>query len=63
MITHSATKGSDTYDVKRERGYPKLGEQFDLLYHAIDADEFGETAKTSGFYTKLKAVKDKYPKE
>ena len=47
---------------KREKSYPALGEQFDLLYHAIDANEFGADAKTSSFYTKLKAVKDKYPK-
>ena len=33
-----------------------------FLYHAIDSNEFGADAKTSSFYTKLKAVKDKYPK-
>ena len=62
MITYSGNKNSDSYGTKRERSYPKLGEQFDLLYHAIDANEFGADAKTSSFYTKLKAVKDKYPK-
>ena len=62
MITHSATKSNDTYDTKRERGYPKLGDQFDFLWHAIDAGIFGEDAKTIDFYLKLKAVKDKYPK-
>ena len=62
MITYSGNKNSDSYGTKRERSYPQLGEQFDLLYHAIDANEFGTDAKTSSFYTKLKAVKDKYPK-
>ena len=62
MITYSGNKNSDSYGTKRERSYPQLGEQFDLLYHAIDSNEFGADAKTSSFYTKLKAVKDKYPK-
>ena len=62
VITYSGNKNSDGYDTKRVRSYPELREQFDLLYHAIDADEFGAEAKTSSFYTKLKAVKDKYPK-
>jgi hypothetical protein len=51
-----------TYDTKRASYYPLLAEQIDLLYHAIDANEFGADAKTSALYVKLKAVKDKYPK-
>ena len=51
-----------TYATKRASYYPLIAEQLDLLYHAIDAGEFGDPAKTSAFYTKLKAVKDKYPK-
>ncbi len=62
VITYSGNKNSDSYTDKRSRAYPALAEQFDLLYHAIDAGQFGETAKSSSFYTKLKAVKDKYPK-
>jgi hypothetical protein len=62
VITYSGNKNSDSYSEKRIRSYPQLGEQFDLLYHAIDSNEFGADAKTSSFYTKLKAVKDKYPK-
>ena len=58
MITSNTSK-SVTYDVQREDSYPVLKEQFDLLWHAIDA---GTLDKTSDFYTKLKAVKDKYPK-
>ena len=55
-------KVSATYDTKRASYYPLIAEQLDLLYHAIDAGEFGVDAKTSGFYLSLKAVKDKFPK-
>ena len=58
MITSNTSK-SVAYDVQREDSYPVLKKQFDLLWHAIDA---GTLDKTSDFYTKLKAVKDKYPK-
>jgi len=52
------------YDAKqyqRDRAveYPQIGDQLDMLYHAIDA---GKVNKTSDFYKALKAVKDKHPK-
>ena len=47
------------YQRDREPDYPNLAEQFDLLWHAIDADTLD---KTSDFYTTLKAVKDAHPK-
>jgi len=52
----------DAQDYARDRvhEYPKLEDQFDMLWHAIDD---GTLDKTSDFYTALKAVKDKYPKE
>ncbi len=45
----------------RRSGYPAIGDQLDMLFHAIDGDE---TLKTqfADFHTALKAVKDKYPK-
>ena len=45
----------------RRSGYPAIGDQLDMLFHAIDGDE---TLKTqfADFYTALKAVKDQYPK-
>ena len=54
----------DDYDSKkyqRDRAdtYPAIGDQLDMLFHAIDA---GKVDKTSDFYKSLKAVKDKYPK-
>ena len=39
--------------------YPEVGEQFDLLWHAIDK---GKVDKTSDFYKTLKKVKDDNPK-
>ena len=50
------------YDAKqyqRDRQYPNLGEQFDLLFKDINE---GTLDKTGGFYTAIKAVKDAHPK-
>ena len=43
----------------RRSEYPSMGDQLDMLWHAIDD---GTLDKTSTFYTSLKATKDKYPK-
>jgi len=48
----------DSYAGKRERVYPRTQEQLDMLFHDIDAGLLGETAKTTSFYTTIKAVKD-----
>ncbi len=53
------------YDAKeyqrlREPEYPKLADQLDMLWHAIDENKLDTT---SDFYQSLKAVKDKYPKD
>ena len=48
------------YQRPRRLEYPFLREQIDLLWHAIDD---GTLDKTSDFYTKLKAAKDKWPKD
>ena len=50
------------YDAKqyqRDRKYPDLGEQFDLLFKDIDS---GKVSKDGGFYKAIKAVKDAHPK-
>ena len=47
------------YQRDRAEQYPAIGDQLDMLFHAIDA---GTLDKSSDFYTTLKAVKDKYPK-
>ena len=41
--------------------YPYWGEQFDLLWHCIDADSELKT-KFASFYNALKTVKDAHPK-
>ena len=50
---------SKQYQRDRSNSYPAIGDQLDMLFHAIDA---GTLDKSSDFYTTLKAVKDKYPK-
>jgi hypothetical protein len=47
------------YKDERKRNYPFIGDQLDMLWHAIDA---GTLNKTSDFYKAIKAVKDTYPK-
>ena len=44
---------------QRDRKYPELGEQFDLLFKDIDS---GKVSKDGGFYKAIKAVKDAHPK-
>lgn len=48
-----------TYAEKRGLEYPAIGDQLDMLWHAIDN---GTLDKTSDFYTTLKEVKDNNPK-
>lgn len=49
------------WKVSRQDEYPAIGDQLDMLYHAIDGDE---TLKTqfADFHTALKEVKDNNPK-
>ena len=49
----------DAKQYQRDRKYPELGEQFDLLFKDIDS---GKVSKDGGFYKAIKAVKDKHPK-
>jgi hypothetical protein len=50
----------DANEYQRLRQYPSLGDQLDMLWHAIDTNSLN---KTSDFYTAIKAVKDAHPKE
>jgi len=52
----------DSYAGKRERvnQYPAITDQLDMLFHAIDDGQLGESAKTSEFYTTIKTIKDTY---
>ena len=46
---------------KNKRYYPEIGEQLDLLWHAIDNDA-DLKSKFASFYNTIKAVKDAAPK-
>ena len=52
----------DSNQYQRDRNYAPTGDQLDMLWHSIDAGEFGDTAKQSEFYIANKAVKDTFPK-
>ena len=47
------------YQRKRIYEYPRVEEQLDMLWHAMDD---GTLTKVDAFYDANKAVKDKYPK-
>ena len=47
----------------RRTSYPTIGDQLDMLWHAIDTGDWtAAKVKTTDFYTQLKAVKDANPK-
>lgn len=50
----------ETYKFNRIKEYPSITDQLDMLWHAINTNSLD---KTSSFYTTLKEIKDKYPKE
>jgi len=56
----SAFAEYEANEYQRLRQYPSLGDQLDMLWHAIDTNSLN---KTSDFYTAIKAVKDAHPKE
>jgi len=58
MVAVNAWVNPELYKLQRQ--YPSLGDQLDMLWHAIDN---GTLNKTSDFYTAIKAVKDAHPKE
>jgi hypothetical protein len=47
------------YVADRLRAYPKIGDQLDMLWHAMDLDNL---TKVEPFYSTIKSVKDTYPK-
>jgi hypothetical protein len=51
------------YKDDRKSSYPTIGDQLDMLWHAIDSGDWtAAKVKTTDFYTKLKTVKDDNPK-
>jgi hypothetical protein len=47
------------YQEDRLLAYPDIGEQLDMLFHAMDT---GKLPKDNEFYDAIKAVKDQFPK-
>ena len=63
LIAQSALPDTTPYDKKRRMEYPTIGDQLDMLWHAVDTGDWTPTkVKTTEFYTALKAVKDAHPK-
>jgi len=51
------------YKRTRADAYPSIGDQLDMLWHAVDTGDWtAAKVKTTEFYTALKAVKDANPK-
>ena len=59
--TWQAEQDAQAYARTREAAYPSIGDQLDMLWHAIDGDT---TLKSdyADFHTAIKAVKDANPK-
>jgi len=51
----------DANEYQRDRVYPSIGDQLDMLWHSIDKDPELKT-KYFDFYEAIKAVKVKHPK-
>ena len=56
-----AEVAANGYKRARARTYPEIGEQLDMLFHAIEADSDLKT-KFADFYDEIKARKDANPK-
>lgn len=52
-------KHSEPYSPLRAKEYPALGDQLDMLWHAMNQEQL---PRVEPFYSAIKAVKDKYPK-
>ena len=64
VIRLQAEYDSQEYARNRKAEYPEIKDQLDMLWHAIDTGDWtAAKVKLTSFYTELKAVKDKYPKE
>ena len=51
----------DANQYQRDRVYPSIGDQLDMLWHSIDQDP-ALKSKYFSFYEAIKAVKVKHPK-
>ena len=62
-VTYNTEWDAKAYARTRANAYPSIGDQLDMLWHAIDVGDWTAVkVKTTSFYTELKAVKDANPK-
>tara|TARA_R100000426_G_C4732536_1_gene76365 strand:+ start:136 stop:486 length:351 start_codon:yes stop_codon:yes gene_type:complete len=54
----NTAESNHNVDTKRKTEYLSWNEQLDKLWHDINNGKFGDTAKTSTWYTHIKSVKD-----
>lgn len=47
------------YDKMRQGNYPPIGEQLDMLWHAMDTCQI---PRAEPFYSEILAIKQRYPK-
>ena len=59
--TWQAEQDAQAYARTREAAYPSIGDQLDMLWHAIDDNATLKT-RYADFHTAIKAVKDANPK-
>lgn len=52
-------KHREDYRKLRRAAYPSVADQMDMLWQAMNT---GQIAKIEPFYSKIKAVKDRFPK-
>jgi hypothetical protein len=53
---------NNTNKIVREKQYPKIVDQLDLLWHDINNGILGEGAKESTWFNTIKEIKDNTPK-
>ena len=63
IVRLQAAHDAQAYARTRADAYPSIGDQLDMLWHAVDTGDWtAAKVKTTEFYTALKAVKDANPK-
>jgi hypothetical protein len=58
-MSRKISENINKYKTDRAVSYPSVGDQLDMIWHAMDSGDF---PKIDSFYNEIKAVKDKYPK-
>lgn len=59
VLTQETWEPTPSYDLARVRAYPSLGDQMDMLWHAMNNNVI---PRIEPFYSQIKAVKEAHPK-